>query len=349
MPAHLIYGDSFLVSQALKEFESQVGPPEVLEANSHRISGAQIELADIRILGNAMPFLAERRLVIVEGLVSLFDSRAGGRRRAASRGKGSSPGSEETSLADWQELPQYIKDEMSPTTLLVFVDGALARGNLLLERLRAVAHVQNLPTPSGEGFARWIRNCVSDKGSSITPGAIRLFVQLVGSNLRAADSEIEKLSLYVKDRAIEEKDVRLLVTQAREASIFSAVDALLAGESATALRLMHRLRDDGAEMPYIVAMIARQLRLVTLARHLIDKGHGIAEIGDRLKLTNDFAIRRAVEQARRHPWSSLEWLYRRLLETDLAVKRGRLDQDMALELLVGEVSGRGASPGQGPR
>ena len=161
------------------------------------------------------------------------------------------------------------------------------------------------------------------------------------------DNELEKLTLYAGDRPIEERDVRLLVPQSREASVFSAVDALLEGRSRVALELANRLREEGAELPYIVAMIARQLRLVTLARDLMDRGHKEKDIGTRLGLTYEFALKRTVEQARKHSWDSLRWLYGRLMEADLAVKQGRLDQDIALELLVSEASA--VSAGQGPR
>ena len=341
MPAHLLYGDSFLVSQAFKGLQGQVGPTEVLEANSHRLSGAQIDLAQLRTLCDAVPFLAEHRLVVLEGLLSVFDSREGRRRTSTPMTRGSSTGPGRSSSANWEALPRYIGEEMAPTTLLVFLEGRLSRGNTLLERLRSVVQVQELPTPSGEGLARWIRNRVAEKEARITPGAIRLLSQLVGGNLWTMDNELEKLALYAGDRAIEEGDVRMLVSQAREASIFSAVDALLEGRSAVALRLIHRLRDEGAEFTYIVAMIARQLRLVTLARDLIDRGHGEKDIGDRLGLTRDFALRKAVEQATKHSWSSLEWLYGKLLEADLAVKQGRLEQDVALELMVSEAAGSG--------
>ena len=342
MPAHLLYGDSFLVTQALKEFQGQVGSPEVLEANSHRVSGAQIDLSQLRALCDAVPFLAERRLVIIEGLLSLFaPSASSGRGPRESRRRASTSGSGDTSTspkAGWEDLPRYIGEDMSPTTLLVFLEGRVSRGNALLGKLRQVVQVQDFPTPSGEGLARWTRNRVSEKGARITPGAIRLLSQLIGGSLWTMDNELEKLALYAGDGAIEEADVRLLVHEAREASIFGAVDALLEGRSAVALRLMHRLRDEGSELPYIVAMTARQLRMATLAKDLLGRGHGEKDIRGRLGLTHDFALKRTLEQARKHSWSSLEWLYGRLMEADLAVKQGRMEQDVALELLVGEAS-----------
>ena len=323
-----------------------MGPPEVLEANSHTLSGSRIDLSEITTICNAMPFLAEYRLVVVEGLLSQAEPREGRRRPDTSASRGTSTSSGRRSQANWEGLPRYIEEEMPPSTLLVFLEGSLSKRNPLFQKLQPIARVQEFPALSGENLARWVRNRVAEKGAQITPGAIRLLTQFVGGNLRAVDNELEKLTLYAVNRAIEEGDVRLLVSQTREASVFSAVDALLEGRPAVALQLMHRLRDDGAEFPYLVAMIARQLRLTTLARDLLDRKHGEKDIGDRLGINRDFALRKTIEQARKHSPSSLEWLYRSLLEADLAVKRGRLEQDLALELLVSESSGLVAAAGR---
>ena len=343
MPVHLICGDNFLVSQALKELQGQVAPPETVEFNSHRLPGAQIDLGQLRAVCDAVPFLAQHRLVVVEGLLSLSGTRPGRRGAAAPSARRASTSGGPGDPGRWAELPEYIRQDMPPTTLLVFLEDALPRGSTLLEKLKDVIQVEEHPTPYGEALARWIRNRVAEKGAQITPGAIRLLSQMVGGNLWAVDNELEKLALYAGDRAIEEGDIGLLTSQAREPTIFSAVDALLEGRSTAALKMMLRLRDDGAELPYLVAMIARQLRLVTLARDLMDAGHGGAELGGRLGISRDFVLKKTVEQARKHSRDTLRWLYGKLLEADLAVKQGKLDQDLALQLLAASSEARPAA------
>ena len=340
LPAHIIYGDNFLVSIALKGFEAQVGLPDVLEANSHHVMGAQVDFANLQGLCSAVPFLADYRLVVVEGLLSTSDP-AEGRRRASGRqgsARNDRGASRQKQQSEWKELPRYIVDEMPTTTLLVLLEGTLPTGNVLFQSLQKVCEVHQSPTPTGEALARWIRNQVSEKGSQITPGAIRYLSQLVGPDLRTLNNELEKLSLYVQEKPIEEEDVRRLVAQAKEASIFAAVDALLAGRSSVCLPLIHDLREDGAEFPYILAMITRQVRLATLAKDLIDRGYVQKDIGEKLRLTHSFALQKTIEQARKHTWPGLRWLYRRLMRADLEVKRGQMEPDMVLDLLIGEVS-----------
>ena len=349
MPSHILLGDSFLVSRALRELQSLVGPPELLEANSHRLSRSELDPAQVGTLCNAVPFLAAHRLVVLEGLLSQFNAREGRRRTSTQGPRRSSASTGQGNLASWEYLPRYIAEEMPPTTLLVFLEESVSRGNALLEKLRTVVKVQEYPTPSGEALARWIRNSAAEKGARIAPGAIRLLAQVVGGNLWAMDTELEKLDLYTEDRDIQEGDVRLLVSQAREVSIFAAIDALLEGRSGTALGLMNRLRQDGVDFPHLVSMIARQLRLVTLAQDLADNGRRHDEIRDRLGISHDFALKRTMEQAKRHSWSSLKQLYEKLMDADVAVKQGKLEQGIALELLVGEVSNPRIDSGRGVR
>ena len=223
---------------------------------------------------------------------------------------------------------------MPETTLLVFADGPLGRRNPLLERLRPLAQVREMPTPVGEGLARWVREAAAAQGGSIAPGAIRLLCQLVGPNLWVLDRELCKLALYAGDAPISEVHVRALVSQAREATVFDVVDSLLEGRQATAYRSMVRLRQEGADFSYIVAMVARQLRQVVLAKEILTRGSGEREVGQRLQIPAEFVVKKTVAQARRHSRQGLAQMYQELLEADLAVKLGRMDEDLALHQLV---------------
>ena len=49
---------------------------------------------------------------------------------------------------------------------------------------------------------------------------------------------------------------------------------------------------------------------------------------------SQFVIRKTMDQARKHTWSDITWRYQQLLETDLSIKQGRLDPDVALAMLV---------------
>ena len=332
MPAHLVYGDSFLVTQALRDLEAESGAADLLEANAHRLAGAQVKLPELLSVCFALPFLDSCRLVLVDGLLTQHE-RQSGRGRA-----GRTPSGSGNALGEWDGLAQKIP-EMPETTLLIFKDGPLTDANPLLRSLLPAAESHHLTAPNGEGLARWIKTTASEKGTGISPAAIKSLIDLIGNDLWTLDQELEKLALYASGRNIEEDDVRQMVSQAKEANIFSAVDAMIGGRPGVALDLLRQLREDGREAPYIIGMVGRQLRLMALARDLTERGVPQGEMGKRLGVASQFAVRKTMEQARRHSREDLNWRYRRLLDTDLAIKRGRLNPDLALELLVAELAG----------
>jgi len=333
LAAHLLYGDSFLVSQALSDLAAENGAADLLEANTHRLAGAQVKPAELLSVCLALPFMDSCRLVVIDGLLALGE-RQPSRGRAGARTTGGSG----NMLGEWEAWAENIPG-MPETTLLIFKDGPLAGTNRFLQSFLKVAQPHHLTAPSGQGLARWIKTTAGGKGTGISPAAIKSLMDLIGNDLWTLDQELEKLTLYANGRNIEEDDVRQMVSQAKEANIFIAVDAIIGGRPGVALELLRQLKEDGREAPQIIGMIGRQLRLLALARDLTQRGIPQAEMVKRLGVPTQNAVQRTVEQARRHSGEDLSWRYRSLLATDLAIKRGRLDPDLALELLVAELAG----------
>ena len=330
MPSHVIYGDSFLVRQRTAALEADSGADALLDANRHRMQGNQVNPQELLAVCRALPFLDTLRLVIVDGLLGTAEARSGG----GGRGRRSN-----NSAEGWQPLVQAIPD-LPETTLLLLSDGPLSANNPLLRALGPVCTVEEQSAPRGEQLLRWIKEGAEAKGATISPAAMRSMADLVGGDLWTLDQELEKLSLYASGREIGESDVRLMVSQVREASIFEAVDAMIEGRQQAALRLLAQLRDDGREPLYIIAMVERQLRLLALARDSLERRVPQNELKRTLGTSSDFVVRKTMEQARRYSMEDIAWRYDRLLEADLSIKQGRVEPDLALELLVGESTSR---------
>jgi len=124
----------------------------------------------------------------------------------------------------------------------------------------------------------------------------------------------------------------------RQVNIFAMVDAVVERRAPVALRLLRQQVADGAESGYLLAMVVRQYRLIIQAKELGLSGLTAQEIGQRLGIGSDFVLQRVLEQADRYSLSRLKKAYRRLLDADVAVKRGRYNEELALELLVHDLA-----------
>lgn len=236
-------------------------------------------------------------------------------------------------LPQWLPLADYVS-ATPPSTVLVFRDGALNRSNKLLAALRSKAEVWQFPLRKGPALYSWIQERVTKSGGTISPSAVRLLADLVGGDLWAGNSEIEKLLLYASGRMIADNDVRLLVSHAQESNIFAMVDAIIARRPSAAILLLHRLMDHGAAPAYILTMITRQFRMLAQATELAGQELSQAELGRQLGTTSDFALRKTLDQARGYSLAQLVGVYRRLLDADLSIKTGRWGGEMALDLLI---------------
>jgi DNA polymerase-3 subunit delta len=84
-------------------------------------------------------------------------------------------------------------------------------------------------------------------------------------------------------------------------------------------------------------MLSRQMRLVVRARDLRQQRVPESEIRSRLGLSADWLVRKTLEQAGRYTLPRIRQVYEQLLETDLAIKTGKYEGELALVILIAEL------------
>jgi DNA polymerase-3 subunit delta len=327
---HVLYGeDDFSRQLALNEIKSTIGDETALATNTTVLDAPQATIDQLNAVAGAMPFLAEKRLVIIQGLLGRFESRGKSGRRKKNAG---TPERQD----DCQSLADFLL-AIPDSTVMVLVDGKIGNKNPLLNALSAKAKVKPFPLLKKEPLIQWINNRVVGRGGSISPPAVALLTDYVGSNLWIMASEIDKLLLFVGGRRIEADDVRRVVSYVHEAGIFDLVDAILEFKGGMAERLAEQLMQKGASPSYVLVMLTRQARLIFRVKELRNQRRSDAEIMGRLEMTSPFILRRTTEQASRYTLARLKEVYHRLLETDLAIKTGRYDAELALNILIAEL------------
>jgi DNA polymerase-3 subunit delta len=91
---------------------------------------------------------------------------------------------------------------------------------------------------------------------------------------------------------------------------------------------------DAGEAPlYLLAMLARQIRILIQVKDLQGRGLGKNEIAGELRL-HPYVVEKGMAQAWNFSLSQLEAAHHNLVETDWAIKTGGLEDLVALDLLV---------------
>jgi DNA polymerase-3 subunit delta len=324
--------DDFSISQWLAVLKRGLGDESMLDTNTTTLEGQQTTVDELRSVCESAPFLAEKRLVIVKGLMERFEpKRRSNRQKRASRAQNQQDG--------YQTLGSYIPT-MPESTVLVLVDGEVKGNNPLFKMLAGKAKVKRFPLLKPAELREWIEKRVAEQGGSISKEAVTLLVRLVGSNLWIMASEIDKLLLFAAGRGIEKEDVEMVVSYAQQDNVFAMADAIVEFKAQLAERLVQQLLQRGASPAYLLVMLCRQVRMIVRAKELSKQGESESAIRGKLGLPSDFAARRTLEQANRYSLPRLKQIYYRLLEADLAIKTGKYDGELALTILIAELCQR---------
>ncbi len=313
-----IYGDDeFAITRRLKEIQARLDKDGM---NTTHFDAANLRTEELNTAVNAMPFLAEQRLIFIKNASAQY--------RGANQRK--------EFLAFLEHVP--------PSAVLVLhevMDGKKAASNWLAkwaQSTREIAKAEVFMLPKAWKKGDWIARIQKEanlQGGEIEGNAAARLAEMTGKNTRQAAQEITKLLTYANfSRPITLADVELLSVSTAQGDIFALVDALGNGEGKKAQALLHQLLEEQDAFS-IFGMVLRQFRLLLQTREILDnRGNVQAE----LKLY-PFIVKKLTAQARHFSISTLEEIYRRLLVIDEEAKTGKTALDLSLEMLVVELAG----------
>jgi DNA polymerase-3 subunit delta len=343
--------DDFSIRLAVQRLLGGALPADTADLNTTRLSGAEVTLDAVRFACEAAPFLADRRAVVVEGAFARAARReAAGRREGAGRRDREGGGGEKAEgggKRESGEIADYLSRVPANTMLILVEPEAPPKSGPLARALEAAgARQQYFPVLAGMPLVRWIRERAKQAGSGIAEEAAELLAEYVGGDLRVVANEVDKLATYAgPGQTIDAADVEALVSQAGEANVFECVDAIGQGDRTRALSSLGVLLERGERPERVLALVARQVRLLLQARDLTLRGEGPDAVGRALGVP-PFPLRKVLDQMRLFEVTDLEAMLRRVLEADVQIKTGEMEARLALELLVAELS---AVARRGPR
>jgi len=321
--------DEYSIQAAISDLKKSLCKTSVTESNIMQLSGTKLHAEELTTAVHTLPFFDTQRMVIVRGLLSRFDAKE---KQVSVKKKSKS--------AD-DERPQYqvfadIINSAPESTQVILSDGEIPKTNPLLKVLSPSADIRMFYPLKGIQLENWTRKRVSSSGGKIGEAALKMLVKQVGSDLWVMTGEIEKLVLYASGRLIEVDDVKKLVGLSSETSIFTLVDAIIERKLNLAQQSLSALLDAGAAPSYVLVMLARQLRLLVRAKELKNERRPEATIQSMLGL-GDYPFRKTMEQVSKYTMERLTNFYHMLLDTDLSIKTGKYNDELAITLLVAEV------------
>ncbi len=304
---YLLCGDEAYLRRQYRDrvIKALMGDGDLM--NLHCFEGKGIEPGEVIDLAQTMPFLAERRVLIIEN--SGFLKRGG------------------EALAEYLAAP-------APTAFFVFVETEIDKRSRLYKAVTAKGRVIECKTPEEAVLKRWVVELLMKEGLRITQRDLDFFLEKTGTDMENIRGEAEKLICYCMGRdAVTAQDIDEICARRTESRIFEMVDAVADKKQKRAMELYYDLLTLKEPPMRIIFLIARQFNLLLQVKELKNKGYDVRGIGARTGLA-DFIARKYAAQAQKFKESELKQAVKDCVEAEEAVKTGKMNDVLSVELLI---------------
>lgn len=304
---YLLYGEERYLRRQYTDRLRKAMCNEDDQMNTHFYEGKDIPVGEIIDLAETLPFLAERRVIFISNS-GLFKS--GGEK-----------------MAEYLSAP-------NETTFFVFTESEVDKRSKLYKTVQSKGYVAEFAVQDENTLKRWIGGMISREGKKITENTVQLFLTKTGTDMENIQMELEKLICYCMDReVITSEDVETICTTRVTNHIFDMVGAIAEGNQQKALQLYYDLLALKEPPMRILFLIARQCNMLLQTKEMKARGYDNKMIGSKIGVP-PFIAGKYVTQASRFKTAQLKKAVRQCVEAEEAVKCGRMNDMMSVEILI---------------
>ncbi len=295
-PLYLFYGEERLhLEDTLKRVIKMLVDPSSEDFNVNTFDAEKVSASEILDLARTLPFMADRRVIIVKGIDS-----------------------PKQLLTDNSDLLSYLESPYKESCLIFIAYKADNRKKFFI-RFKKKGKIINCPRLKIEESTRWIINKVRSSGFQIDSMVAEHLADSCNSNLKRIESELEKIFIYIgKTKSIDYKTVNLLVGNPKVESVFKLTGAIGKGNINDALSKMENVLHHGTQPPQALGAIAWQFRAIWKAKALLNKKASKSEIS--AGVGNWKNIDEYIEQAKNFSQQYLIYAFERMLQADIDLK-----------------------------
>lgn len=262
--------------------------------------GDETSAAEVVETANTLPFLAERRVVLVRNAES-YDSESSGKAMLA-----------------------YLESPC-PSTVLIMVAGSVDKRSKFYKACAASGEVVECPQLKEHDVMLWARAEIGVHGKDIDAGAVKLLIDRTGTHLSDVQNAIHAVCNYVGDRStITEADVMTACADTDEEEVWALTDAIAASDTAKAVSALRE----------IIEPNKNEFQILGSINWLLKSAYAVAAGGDVRTKLNNFVARKVQPLADKLGREKFRDAFSLCIDTDILMRSTGVDRGLALELLV---------------
>jgi DNA polymerase-3 subunit delta len=237
---------------------------------------------------------------------------------------------------DWnaffKSLPDYI--------CLIFIQEEVDKRITFYKAVKNNGLIVECNHQDESALTRWVINRFSRFRKQIDEKDAAYLVTLLDPDMTFMALEIEKIALYTGNSVqITRKSIDAVASRSVKSRIFDLTDAISQHQTTQALQILNDLVEQKEPIPYIMAMVGRQMGLLLRMKKMEEKKMSQADMARVLSI-NPYIVGKIRKQAASFTIELLKETMRKCVEMDRASKTGRMDPRMALDLFITELGQR---------
>lgn len=346
---YLYYGeDQFSLNEAVNDLKKQHIPPEAEGFNFVRLDAFKnsFNIDELFQAAEAYPFLSNKRLVVVSGLVARLGKSAAAEERAAARAatrvpKNGKPAAPARPTTPRERFLDYVANEIS-TTVLVIVEEKVDKRDAVFKAVEKLGAVRDFAPLENWALEKWINERAVTLGIRLDRAVAPLLREFVGNNLYRLTNELQKLGAYAgEDETVTTAMVELLTAEVQDSKVWDLTDALARRDYRTAMTQLARQRNESTLSRSgftrkTFAIICNQMYDLLRISELYNDRKTKNEIAQKLGM-NPWRVEKTLPMLRNFGPGRLEKIYARLTEADYSDKSGKADLNIQLDMLVAQI------------
>lgn len=275
--------------------------------NLNVFSGKEATPSAIIDIAETLPFLAERRVIVLENTGLL---------------KGSQ-----------DALAEYLKSP-ADTTFFVISEKEADKRSKVYKAVKQNGYVCEFGQQDENTLRKWIKQSFAKENKQIEERALAIFLNKTGTDMSGIKTEMEKLICYCHEKdTITSEDVEAITTERITNRIFDMIRAVAERNQKQALDLYYDLLALKEPPMRILALIGRQFNTLLQVKGLKEKGHDSRYIGEKTGL-QPFIAKKYMDQSNGFKTWMLRQAVEDCLKADEDVKTGKLNDMISVELLI---------------
>ncbi|WLD92144.1 DNA polymerase III subunit delta [Alkalihalobacillus sp. AL-G] len=268
-----------------------------------------------------LPFMGEYRVVIIQNPYFLTGSKA-----------------KVKVEHDLARLEAYLNNPSSQS--IVIVDAPyekLDERKKIVKLLKKQAELVHTDKMNEKALKDWIQHTAQQENVTITDEAAERLIQLQGDDLGLLINEVKKMALYVGDAGqIEPSTVDELISRSLENNVFTLVEHVVNRRIDQAFRIVYDLLKQNEEPIKLMALLARQFRIILQVKQLREQGFTEKKMASTLSL-HPYAVKIASRQGNSFSDNELKTILIQAADADFKMKTGQMDKTLTLELFITEL------------